>query len=81
MRVRPESACPGVGGEHDGALVVRVSEPAADGKASAAALAWVAAAFGAGHRLVMLVAGDRSRVKVLGVAGADPRTLERLLAR
>ena len=81
VRVRPGSARPGVGGEHDGALVVRVSELAADGNATAAALASVAAAFGVGRRSVTLVAGAQSRVKILDVAGADPRTLERLLAR
>lgn len=81
VRVRPGSARPGVGGEHDGALVVRVSEPAADGKATAAALAAVAAAFEVGRRSVTLVAGTRSRVKILDVEGADPRTLERLLAQ
>jgi uncharacterized protein len=81
IRVRPRSAHPGVGGQHDGALVVRVSEPAADGQATAAALASVAAAFGVGRRSVTLVAGARSRVKILEVAGADPVTLKRLLAR
>jgi uncharacterized protein len=81
IRVRPGSARPGVGGEHDGALVVRVSEQAVDGKATAAALASVAAAFGVGRRSVTLVSGARSRVKILDVAGADPRTLERLLAQ
>jgi uncharacterized protein YggU (UPF0235/DUF167 family) len=70
-----------VGGQHDGALVVRVSEPAADGKATAAALALVAAAFGVGRGSVALVAGTRSRVKILDVQGADPRTLEQLLAQ
>ena len=43
IRVRPGSARPGVGGEHDGALVVRVSARAVDGKATEAALAAVAA--------------------------------------
>jgi uncharacterized protein len=81
VRVRPGSTRPGVGGEHDGALVVRVSEPAADGKATAAVLAAVAVAFGVGRRSVTLVAGARSRVKILDVAGADPRTLELLLAQ
>ena len=81
VRVRPGSARPGVGGEHDGALVVRVSEPAVDGKATAAVLASVAAAFGVGRRSVTLVTGARSRVKILHVAGADPRMLERLLAQ
>jgi len=61
--------------------VVRVNEPAADGQATAAALASVAAAFGVGRRSVPLVAGARSRVKILEVAAADPQTLERLLAR
>jgi uncharacterized protein len=81
VQVRPRSAHPGVGGEHDGSLVVRVSVPAADGKATAAALASVAAAFGVSRTSVTLVAGARSRVKILDVAGADPGTLERLLAQ
>ena len=79
VRVRPGSARPGVGGHHDEALVVRVSERAADGKATAAALALVAAAFGVSRGSVTVVAGARSRVKVLDVPGADPATLERLL--
>jgi len=70
-----------VGGHHDEALVVRVSERAADGKATAAALALVAAAFGVSRSSVTVVTGARSRVKLLDVAGADPATLERLLAR
>ena len=81
VRVRPGSARPGVGGEHNGALVVRVSERAVDGQATAAVLASVAAAFGVGRGSVTLVAGARSRATILDVAGADPRTLERLLAR
>jgi len=81
IRVRPGSARPGVGGEHDGALVVRVSERAVDGKATAAALASVAAAFRVGRGSVTLVTGSRSRVKILDVADADPRVLERLLRR
>lgn len=52
-----------------------------DGKATAASLAAVAAAFGVDRDSVSLVAGARSRVKILEVAGADPRKLERLLER
>ena len=55
--VRPGSARPGVGGEHNGALVVRVSAPAVGGQATEAALAAVAAAFGVRRRAVTLVAG------------------------
>ena len=78
--VRPGSARPGVGGEHDGALVVRVSARAVGGKATAAALAAVATAFGVRPHEVSLVSGATSRVKVVDVAGADQAALERLLA-
>ena len=80
VRVRPGSAHPGVGGEHDGALVVRVRERAVDGQATAAALAAVAAAFGVRRHAVTLIAGASSRTKIVDVAGADPAVLERLLA-
>jgi hypothetical protein len=79
--VRPGSAQTGVGGEHDGALVVRVSARAVDGKATAAALAAVAAAFGVRRPAVTLVAGAASRRKLVDVAGADPAVLARLLAQ
>ena len=80
MWVRPGSARPGVGGERSGALVVRVSARAVDGKATEAALAAVAAAFGVRRRAVTLVAGASSRSKILEVEGAEPATLSRLLA-
>jgi len=79
IRVRPGSAHPGVGGEQAGALVVRVSAPAADGRATEAALAAVAAAFGVRRDAVTLVTGRTSRTKVVDVAGGDPRRLADLL--
>ena len=79
VRVRPGSARPGVGGGHDGALVVRVSERAVDGRATAAALAAVAVAFGVRRHAVTLVAGASNRTKIVDVAGADPAVLDRLL--
>ena len=78
--VRPGSSRPGVGGGHDGALVVRVSARAVDGRATAAALAEVAAAFGVRPRAVTLLAGGSSRMKIVDVPGADPAVLDRLLA-
>jgi uncharacterized protein YggU (UPF0235/DUF167 family) len=78
--VRPGSARPGVGGEHAGALVVRVSARAVGGQATEAALAAVAAAFGVRRRAVTLVAGATSRTKILEVEGAAPDALSRLLA-
>lgn len=57
-----------------------MSAPAVDGRATEAALAAVAAAFGVPRRSVTLLAGATSRTKVLDVPGADPATLSRLLA-
>jgi uncharacterized protein YggU (UPF0235/DUF167 family) len=79
--VRPGSASPGVGGEHGGALVVRVSARAVDGRATEAALAALAEAFGVRRRAVTLIAGASSRTKLVDVAGADPAALTRLLER
>jgi uncharacterized protein len=69
-----------VGGEHDGALVVRVSAPAVDGRATEAALRAIADAFGVRRAAVTLVTGATSRTKIVAVAGADPALLDRLLS-
>ena len=79
IRVRPGASRTQVGGEHAGALLVRVSAPAVDGRATEAALAAVAGAFGVRRRAVTLVSGATSRTKVVDVAGADQATLDRLL--
>ena len=50
IRMKHGSARPGVGGEHDGALIVRVSARAVDGKATEAALTAVADSFGVRRR-------------------------------
>ena len=79
--VRPGSAHPGVGGEHDGALAHPHHERAVDGRATAAALAAVAAAFGVRRQAVTLVAGATSRRKLVDVPDADPAVLDRLLSQ
>lgn len=80
IRVKPGSARPGVGGEHDGALIVRVSARAVDGKATEAALAAVAESFGIRSSAVRLVSGASSRTKVIDVGAVDPLMLAALLA-
>jgi uncharacterized protein YggU (UPF0235/DUF167 family) len=80
LRVRPGAGRTKVGGEHDGALVVRVAAPAVDGRATEAALAAVAAAFGVRRSAVTLVTGVTSRTKVVDVAGGDTGVLATLLA-
>ena len=78
--VKPGSARPGAGGEHDGALVVRVSARAVDGKATEAALAAVAGSFGVRRSAVRLVSGASSRTKIVDIDAGDPRILAALLA-
>jgi len=78
--VQPGSTRPGVGGERDGALVVRVSKRPVGGEATAATLAALAEAFGVSRSEVTLITGARGRSKVVDVAGADPARLRRLLA-
>jgi uncharacterized protein len=78
--VRPGSVSAHVGGDYGGALVVRVTERAVDGKATEAALTALAAALGIKRRAVTLVAGASSRRKVVEIADADPSAVSRLLA-
>src|SRR5438270_12277956 len=61
IRVKPRSRQPGVGGTHDGELVVRVRERAAEGRATEAALVALADALGVPRRAVSLVHGATSR--------------------
>jgi uncharacterized protein YggU (UPF0235/DUF167 family) len=80
IRVRPGAGRTAVGGSHDGALVVRVAARAVDGRATEAALAAVADAFGVRRRDVVLVTGATSRTKLVDIAGAAETTLAALLS-
>jgi uncharacterized protein len=79
IRVRPGAGRTVVGGEHDGALVVRVAAPPVDGRATEAALVAVAAAFRVRRRDVALVTGATSRTKVVDVLGDDRDRLTTVL--
>jgi len=69
IRVRPGASRIAVGGSYGDALVVAVSAPAVDGRATEAALAAVASAFGVRRRQVALVSGATSRDKIVEVDG------------
>lgn len=81
--VRPKASKGGVGGDHGGALVVRVAEPAHRGRATGAALRAVAAAFGVPPGNVTLVRGPTSRTKVVDIAetGQEDEPLRSRLER
>jgi uncharacterized protein (TIGR00251 family) len=75
VRVRPGASRTSVGGRYGAeALVVAVSAPAVEGRANRAVIEAVAAAFGVRRSAVSVLAGQRSRDKVLFVAG-EPDTL------
>jgi len=66
--VKPGAGRTRVGGCYgDDALVVAVSDPAVDGRATAAALKALASALGVPAREVLLVSGATSRTKVVEV--------------
>lgn len=71
VRARPGASRTAVGGRYgDGAvLVVAVSSPAVDGRATEAVLDAVASAFGVRRREVDLVSGATSRTKTVRVHG------------
>ena len=79
IRVRPGSTRPRVGGSLGGALIVQVAPRASDGKATEAALAAVAHAFGLRRDAVSLVTGATSRTKIIEITGGDPAVLRQLL--
>jgi uncharacterized protein len=81
LRVRPGASRPLVGGSHDGALVVKVSERAVDGRATEAALRALARALEIPRRDVRLVTGATSRTKIVEVPDACQTRLGELLAR
>jgi uncharacterized protein YggU (UPF0235/DUF167 family) len=79
IRVRPGASRTAVGGNHDGALIVRVGERAVDGKATAAALKAVAKALQVPGRDVVLVAGATRRTKTIEVPDEAAERLRELL--
>jgi uncharacterized protein len=85
IRVRPGASRTSVGGSYgaggaDGALVVAVPARAVDGRATEAALAAVAVAFGVRPRQVRLVSGASSRNKVVEIDGDLAELTPRLAA-
>jgi hypothetical protein len=67
IHVRPAASAAAVGGDFDGALVVRVVERPDAGKATEAALRAVAEAVGVPRRCVSLVRGATSRRKLVEI--------------
>jgi uncharacterized protein YggU (UPF0235/DUF167 family) len=67
IRVKPGASRTHVGGDHDGALIVRVNARAVDGQATEAALRALAEALGVRRSQICLVTGAASRTKVVDI--------------
>ncbi len=75
VRVAPKAKKPTVGGKHDGALKVAVSEPPDQGRANAAVVRAVAKRLGLRRADVEIVSGLTSRRKRLRVKNVDAAAL------
>lgn len=80
VRVIPGAGRTAVGGSRQGALVVRVAEPAEKGRANQAVAEALAAALGVPRRAVTLESGERSREKRFRIDGIGPEELRGRLA-
>ena len=69
--VRPRSSRTAVGGSHDDLLVVRVREPATDGRANRAVVDAIATAMRVAKGSVRVHSGMSSRYKVVEVDGDE----------
>lgn len=76
IHVRPGASVKKVGGTHDGALLVRVTERAEGGRATRAALRAIAETLGVPQDLVRLVHGASSRRKLIEITTDNDSRIE-----
>lgn len=80
VRVQPRASRDALGGERQGALVVRLTAPPVDGRANEALARMLADALGVAPSAVRLVRGDSGRDKLVAIAGIDAATARARLA-
>ncbi len=73
LRIVPNARRDEVVGEYGDAVKIKVAAPAVEGKANAALLEFIAGCLGVPARTVSLVAGEKSRDKLIAVGGMDPQ--------
>lgn len=71
VRVQPRARKNEIGGERNGALLVRVTAPPVDGKANKAVCRLLAKAAGVPPSRVSVERGDSGRDKLVRIAGAS----------
>lgn len=78
VRVVPRASRSEVGGEHNGALRVRLSAPPVDGAANRELIRVLAKSFQVPQNAVEIVSGANSKNKTVRLHGADAGRLEQL---
>lgn len=74
VRVKPRSSRNAIGGEREGALVVRLTAPPFEGRANQALARVLADVLGVAPSAVELIRGDSGRDKLVAIAGIDAAT-------
>ena len=74
VRVQPRASKDALGGERDGALVVRLTAPPVEGAANEALARFLGRALGVAPSAVRVLSGASGRNKVVSVAGLDAAT-------
>jgi len=81
LRIVPNAKRDAVVGEYGDAVKLKVAAPALEGKANAAVLEFIAEKLGIHLRAVSLVAGEKSRDKIVAIESlASDEARRRLLA-
>ena len=79
-RVHPSAPRDAIEGVRDEHLAVRLASPPVEGKANKALIKCIAKALHVAPTRIMLLQGEKARIKVLSVAGIDPETVRACLA-
>ncbi|MEI7821884.1 MAG: DUF167 domain-containing protein [Verrucomicrobiota bacterium] len=71
LRIVPNAKRDEVTGEHGDAVKIKVAAPAIEGKANEALLEFIAEKLGLHHRDITLIAGEKSRDKLIEIENLD----------
>ena len=71
LRIVPNAKRNEVTGEHGDAVKIKVAAPAIEGKANEVLLEFIAEKLGIHRRNLTLIAGEKSRDKLIEIAGLD----------
>ncbi len=79
IRVHPGASRERVAGLSGDLVKIEIAAPAAEGKANQALIKFLARSLGVGRGTISLVRGEKSRTKLIRVAGFSPAEIRRRL--